>query len=59
MIKNVEGDLHEWVLTVVSLNFKIQMHEVGRWNFKEVLRHFRAIRYEIERTRADGVKEDA
>ena len=59
-VEEYEQNLHEWMLSVIALKFRIPMHEVGKWKFHEVLRNFKAIKYEIEKikeTQDDGQRD--
>ena len=39
------------MLGVVALRWNKPLFEVEKWDWKEVLRHFRAVEYEIEKNR--------
>ncbi len=40
--------------SVVALRWDKPIHEVEEWGYSEVLRHFKTIRYEFERTKLDA-----
>jgi len=44
-------------LAAVALRWNLPIHEVAQWPFSEVLRHFKALKFETEKARQEMEEE--